>query len=226
MVAKKPAPKKKMPPRKKKPSVKKAPAAKKPPTKKKVPPRKKVSKPKKLGQAPWMKVAYSLYGTKEAKGRKNNKEIVGWASVIGGRTFKSFTHDAIPWCGLYTAYSCVEGGIKDLPTNPLWARDWGGKWGINIEKRSAPPVGTILVFKRGKGGHVGFCVGMTSSKRGRGYYLVLGGNQSDAVTVMAISKQRCLAWRWPPKMSKWLPKTHAPVMSLKQAKVKVSRNEA
>ncbi len=193
-------------------------------TKKKKPPlpKKKPSKRKTL-KAPWMKTAYSLLDTQETPGRKNNAEIMGWAAVVGGKTFRTFTADSIPWCGLYVAYCLAENGIKP-PTNPLWARDYAGKWGINLEKKSAPPVGAVLTFKRGKGGHVGFCVGMSTSKRGSGYYYLLSGNTSDEVNVSRIAKSRCIGWRWPKGMSKFLPKTPAPVMSL--ANAQISTNEA
>jgi hypothetical protein len=48
------------------------------------------------------------------------------------------------------------------------------------------------VFERGSGGHVGFAVGQDGTA-----LHVLGGNQSNAVTVARIAKTRLLGARWP-----------------------------
>ena len=50
----------------------------------------------------------------------------------------------------------------------------------------------MLVFTRSGGGHVGFYAGEDADA-----YHVLGGNQSDAVTIARIAKSRCIAIRWP-----------------------------
>jgi hypothetical protein len=50
----------------------------------------------------------------------------------------------------------------------------------------------VLVFARKGGGHVGFYVGEDATA-----YHVLGGNQGNAVNVMRIAKDRCIAIRWP-----------------------------
>jgi lysozyme family protein len=55
--------------------------------------------------------------------------------------------------------------------------------------------GTVVVFRRGSNpalGHVGFAVGETAT-----HVMVLGGNQSDAVTVAPMAKVDLLAQRWP-----------------------------
>jgi hypothetical protein len=46
----------------------------------------------------------------------------------------------------------------------------------------------VLIFERGSGGHVGFAVGQDEK-----HFYVLGGNQSDAVTIARIAKSRLLA---------------------------------
>ena len=50
----------------------------------------------------------------------------------------------------------------------------------------------VLVFERGSGGHVGFAIGQDDT-----HFFVLGGNQSDAVTIARIAKSRLLGARWP-----------------------------
>ena len=66
-----------------------------------------------------------------------------------------------------------------------------------------PIPGAVLVFARGSGGHVGFAVGQDDT-----HFYVLGGNQSDAVTVARIARSRLLGARWPatfPPRLKQLP---------------------
>ena len=54
-------------------------------------------------------------------------------------------------------------------------------------------LGVVLVFQRvGGGGHVGFYV----AEDGHAFH-VLGGNQSDAVTITRIAKARCITFRRP-----------------------------
>ncbi len=55
-----------------------------------------------------------------------------------------------------------------------------------------PVPGAVLIFERGSGGHVGFAVGQDDTN-----FFVLGGNQSDAVTIARIAKSRLLGARWP-----------------------------
>lgn len=55
-----------------------------------------------------------------------------------------------------------------------------------------PIIGAVLIFERGSGGHVVFAIGQNE-----GQFYVLGGNQSDAVTVAQIAKSRLLGAPWP-----------------------------
>ena len=74
-----------------------------------------------------------------------------------------------------------------LGTNPYWARNW-----LLFGRYTQPITGAVLVFERGSGGHVGFAIGQDDTN-----FFVLGGNQSDAVTIARISKSRLLGARWP-----------------------------
>ena len=55
-----------------------------------------------------------------------------------------------------------------------------------------PITGAVLIFERNSGGHVGFAVGQDDT-----HFYVLGGNQSDAVTITRVAKSRLLGARWP-----------------------------
>jgi uncharacterized protein (TIGR02594 family) len=102
----------------------------------------------------------------------------------------------LPWCGDFVE-TCVAVGLPEepLPENPYLARNWL-KFGVVC----APTEGAVLVFwrgaKSGTSGHVGFYAGEDGSESG-GAFHVLGGNQSNAVTIARIAKSRLLGARWP-----------------------------
>jgi uncharacterized protein (TIGR02594 family) len=143
--------------------------------------------------APRMLVeALKLHGTVETPGRADNPIILGWAAELGLE--RVFTADSIPWCGLFMAL-VAKRADKPLPPKPLWALNWA-RWG---EDGGQPELGDVLVFIRTyrdrgghlkTGGHVGLYVGEDPS-----CYHVLGGNQSDAVTIAPIAKGRLRACR-------------------------------
>lgn len=125
-----------------------------------------------------------LYGVKEKDGRASNPAILGWAKELG---FKAYTGDEIPWCGLFLAIIAKRANWP-LPPAPLWARNWA-TFGLGAD---VPQLGDVLVFSRGKGGHVGLYVGQDQD-----CYHVLGGNQGDAVSIVRIQRDRLIAARQP-----------------------------
>lgn len=137
---------------------------------------------------PWHERAQRDLGLREGPGSRNNmglvsriRDAVGW-----------YPGDHIPWCGgIMAAWIAETLPDEPLPNNPLGARNWL-QFGIPCD----PRLGAVLVFWRGsrKGwkGHVGLYAGEDGSA-----YRVLGGNQSDAVTIARISKSRLLGARWP-----------------------------
>lgn len=95
----------------------------------------------------------------------------------------------IPWCGAFTGMiiaNVLPG--ETIPANPLWALNWK-KFGVALTE---PYFGAIAVFKRKAGGHVGFVVGHDAK-----YVHLLGGNQSNQVSVTKVSKTQLEAYRWP-----------------------------
>jgi uncharacterized protein (TIGR02594 family) len=129
--------------------------------------------------------ALKLYGTKEQPGNSDNPEIIAWAAETG--LSRVYSRDSIPWCGTFMAVVAHRAG-KDFPDAPLWALNWA-KFGVSVPK---PMLGDVIVFKRPEGGHVALYVG-----EDKAYWHVLGGNQSDAVTVTRIAKNRAVAYRRP-----------------------------
>ncbi len=100
----------------------------------------------------------------------------------------------IPWCGDFVQ-TCLALALprEPLPPNPYGAINW-----LKFGKSSKPKKGAVLVFWRGNPngwqGHVGFYVGEDAT-----HYHVLGGNQSDMVSITKIAKNRLRAdgIRWP-----------------------------
>lgn len=143
--------------------------------------------------APKMLVEALLhFGTLEHKGTGNNPSILKWAKEVGGKIDDVYKADSIPWCGLFMAVVAKRSGYT-LPKDPLWALNWGtfGK------KETTAMLGDVLTFIRktatgATAGHVALYVGEDVDA-----YHILGGNQSDAVTITRIAKSRLYAIRRP-----------------------------
>lgn len=133
----------------------------------------------------WMDIARSYLGMKEIAGPHHNPKIVGlWKTA----RVPGVNDDDTPWCAAFVSAVLELAEIQSARTG--WARSYL-KWGTKI---GAPAVGCVVVFERGpNAGHVGFVVGRDQS----GNLMVLGGNQSNAVTVAPFSRARVLGYRWP-----------------------------
>lgn len=135
---------------------------------------------------PWMTEAEAALGRHETRDRS---WLMNWLKR-DGRTLGDPSKN--PWCGDFVE-TCIRTALPDEPlpgavgTNPYWARNW-----LQFGQAVPPVTGAVLVFERGSGGHVGFAVGQDDT-----HFHVLGGNQSDAVTVARIAKSRLLGARWP-----------------------------
>jgi uncharacterized protein (TIGR02594 family) len=132
-----------------------------------------------------VKIGLSFLGTREIKGEKHNATILSWAKETG--LDKVYSSDEIAWCGLFIAMVVKRSGREPVES-PLWARNWA-KWEVKADKAM---LGDILAFKRNSGGHVGIYIA-----EDKDCYHVLGGNQSDAVTITRIEKSRCIGIRRP-----------------------------
>lgn len=133
--------------------------------------------------------ALALYGTLEAPGAKDNPVIIGWAREAG--LGNSYSHDSIPWCGLFMAVVAQRAG-KRVVDSPLWALSWAD-FGTPAP---TPMLGDVLTFKRNGGGHVALYVGEDATA-----YHCLGGNQSDSVCITRIARTRLYRARRPAYVS-------------------------
>lgn len=166
-----------------------------------------------MSDLPWIQEAKKHIGLNEFQ-TGNNPKIMKWAQLIGGSIARDYTADSIPWCGLFVAYVMTQVGVTPVD-QPLWALNWN-KFG---SKLTEPIFGCVITFKRTNGGHVGFAIAQDSDN-----YFVLGGNQSDSVSITKIAKLRAQAFRWPPGMENFLDKQKLPYS--KMANIKLSTNEA
>jgi uncharacterized protein (TIGR02594 family) len=139
--------------------------------------------------------ALPLLGVQEVVGRGSNKTILIWRDELNqaagvnplAAPVSGYSDDDIPWCGLFAAVVAFRAG-KQVVSTPLWARNWAA-FGQEASRAS---LGDVLVFARNGGGHVGFYVGEDGH-----FYHVLGGNQSNRVSMTRIEKPRCVAVRTP-----------------------------
>jgi uncharacterized protein (TIGR02594 family) len=130
-----------------------------------------------------------LLGVAEVVGKGSNKTIIGWRDELNqsGVLITGFSDDDVPWCGLFAAI-VAKRAKKEVVRNPLWARNWAD-FGTRVKSAG---LGDCLVFVRNGGGHVGWYVAEDEVA-----YHVLGGNQSNKVSITRINKNRCIAVRRP-----------------------------
>ena len=133
-----------------------------------------------------LRVALTLYGTRETAGAGDTPAILAWARETG--LARSYRADAVPWCGLFMAVVAQRAGWA-VPDGPLWALNWG-RFGVAAAR---PMLGDVLTFARPGGGHVALYVGEDVDT-----YNLLGGNQDDRVGFARIVKTRLRAARRPP----------------------------
>lgn len=143
----------------------------------------------------WLAYARRQLGVREAPGPANEPRIMAMARRAARWLGVGYAADSVPWCGLFAA-DCVAAAGFQPPKGfiGIRAKSWAS-WGTGISlKATRPPVGTIAVFQREGGGHVGFVAAVHPN----GDLDILGGNQGDAVNIRRFSRQRLIALRWPP----------------------------
>ena len=131
----------------------------------------------------WIVEARAYIGMHERDAR-GLKTIPLWVRALKGWWSDTKT----PWCGTFVGFCLKEAG-RDVPKTFYRALDYL-KYGTRLDK---PAYGCIVVFKRDKGGHVGFLVGVTTA----GDPIVLGGNQGNRVSIATLPKARVAGYVWP-----------------------------
>jgi len=151
-----------------------------------------------MDQPQWLAAAWAELGQREVRGAADNARITALFRDAGQT---AALHDEVAWCAAFVG-ACLERAGRSS-TRSLMARSYLG-WGAPLQEGR---VGAVAVLSRGNdpdAGHVGFLLG----EAGTHIYL-LGGNQSDAVTVAAFPKARLIGLRWPQVQAPTPPPTQA-----------------
>jgi uncharacterized protein (TIGR02594 family) len=136
----------------------------------------------------YMKLARDLLGTKEVSGPTGNPKIMEMYRSVGHDWVKD---DSVAWCAAFVGHCLEKSGIRS--TRLLTARSYLS-FGQEIEPSKATE-GDIVIFTRGTSawqGHAAFYVSQTATQ-----IRVLGGNQSNAVTMANYPKSRLIGVRRP-----------------------------
>lgn len=139
-----------------------------------------------LDRFPWMDLAIRKKGLHEGRDNAALRKFLKSDGKTLGDPAK------LPWCGDFVE-TCVAVTLPNVlvPTNPYLARNWM-KFGHTVE----PCFGAVMVFWRGSksgiSGHVGFYYSEDNKN-----YQILGGNQSNKVSIVSLSKTRFLGARLP-----------------------------
>lgn len=134
--------------------------------------------------------ALEFIGIKEVPGPGNQAEIIAW---IKGMFPNAVNDGDTPWCSIFMNFVAKECGIQG--TGSGMARSWL-KWGVPVKWEDRRP-GDVVVFWRGKpdsaSGHVALYV---NDKDLEGKYVrVLGGNQTDSVSIALYQRERIIEIR-------------------------------
>lgn len=131
-----------------------------------------------------VEIARSYLGLTEIAATNKHPTIDAWAKTLSGEWLIGQ-----PWCGTFMAQVFKEAGLETkIPKDFYRAKAWESVG----TKLNAPAYGCIVTFTRDGGGHVGLVVGKTKN----GLLKVLGGNQSNAVTIQDFDPKRVTAYRW------------------------------
>src|SRR5262245_17171851 len=137
---------------------------------------------------PWFSVATHFRGITEVHGSVDNPKILEMFRISGHPEIKD---DETPWCAAFVGACLRLSGYRS--SGSLGARSYQG-FGEDLGSKAQR--GCIVVFWRGdpnaETGHVAFY-----DRDDGDNIVVLGGNQSDAVTAARYPKSRVLAYRWP-----------------------------
>lgn len=133
--------------------------------------------------------AISQIGFGEVNGDADNPEILKYFDELGfdGKKLK----DETAWCSAFVNWCAKTCGLEY--SGKLNARSWLTV-GEPLEENCEPQIGDLVVFWRGSKdswkGHVGIYMNKVDN-----WIFVLGGNQSNSVSVMPYSDSRLLEYR-------------------------------
>lgn len=134
-------------------------------------------------------IAKAELGVHETPGPLATPRVIEYAQ----HTTLHATSDEVPWCSSFANFCVDSAGFKG--THSAAARSWLG-WGVAINK---PVLGCIVIFDRHddsnpNAAHVAVCDHPDISN---GIIRVIGGNQSDKVSVARFPVSKVLGYRIP-----------------------------
>ncbi|MEM1284496.1 MAG: TIGR02594 family protein [Pseudomonadota bacterium] len=138
----------------------------------------------------WLREAERHLGTREWSGRRHNPVVVRFFAKAG---FGGIRDDETPWCAAFI--NAIMATCRLPTTGKLTARSFLA-WGEPLQQ---PKRGAVAIFRRGRSnwqGHVGLVVGDDAT-----HLTILGGNQSNAVTLARYPRSKLLGLRWPSRSS-------------------------
>lgn len=180
-----------------------------------------------MNELPWLAEARKHIGLKENTSKTaHNPTLLAMLDKMGSFSSESrawWHDDETPWCGLFVGF-CLGTAGRFVVKEWFRARAWESS---EMTKLAEPAYGCIVTFTREGGGHVGFVVGKDS----RGNILVLGGNQSNAVSIAPFATSRVTGYFWPSMWKnkaavKSVPTNERYSLPLLASNGKLSTNEA
>ena len=139
-------------------------------------------------------IAQRFVGVQEVPGTTSNPHVLAMLRLDAQWP----EGDSVPWCSAFVNY--VAWLLRLPRSKNLLARSWLTV-GEVISLENAEPGFDVVIFKRGSGeqpgpevidapGHAGFYAGVEEEN-----ILVLGGNQSDSVSITTYAKSKLLGVR-------------------------------
>lgn len=139
----------------------------------------------------WMSIAERALGLSEIAGPKASPDILAFFRDAGHDEIAS---DETAWCAAFVCSCLVRSGIS-IAAVPVGKRLSARAW-ANFGAPSDVREGAIAVFRRDEAGpaagHVGFVTGFDAE-----HITLLGGNQSNKVSIVRMPRAELIACRWP-----------------------------
>lgn len=135
----------------------------------------------------------SFLGLKEVPGKGYNPVIKRWAKDLDIEDI--YKNDDESWCAVFVSWLCWYCKKPMVGTKYFLIRAASYlKWGEAVEVEDAC-LGDICIFKRPGGNHVGLLIAVTKVNNKISTLHILGGNQSNSVSIAEISAVRCIGVR-------------------------------
>jgi len=131
-------------------------------------------------------IAEKFIGLQEVPGKDSSSVIMSMLTLDAGWP----EGDDVPWCSAFVNYICWLAGVSR--SKKLNARSWLAV-GSPVPLEEAEQGRDVVIFSRGNNpaeGHVAFFSELRDD-----HVFVLGGNQSDAVTITSYPRSRVVGVR-------------------------------